>query len=109
MAKQPIKLGQAGRNVAVKVKLLRETQRLTKKQLSDRVSELGRPIPPLGIAKIESGGRRVDADDLVALAVALNVRPAAMLEDPACVVCFGVVCNGFTCNNCGATRDTPTS
>jgi len=34
---------------------------------------------PSGIAKIEAGDRRVDVDDLVSLAVALNVTPARLL------------------------------
>lgn len=52
---------------------------MTKKQLSERVAELGRPIPPLGISRIEAGTRRVDADDLVALANALRVSPVTIL------------------------------
>ncbi len=40
---------------------------------------MGREIPPLGLRRIESGERRVDADDLVALAVALGVTPITLL------------------------------
>ena len=58
------------------VQRLRESAGLTKKQLSERA------IPPLGISRIEMGTRRVDADDLVALAVALGVHPAALLLPP---------------------------
>lgn len=61
------------------VQRLRESAGLTKKELSERVGALGRSIPPLGVSRIEMGTRRVDADDLVALAVALNVHPAALL------------------------------
>ncbi|MFG2759475.1 helix-turn-helix domain-containing protein [Streptomyces wuyuanensis] len=72
-------LGPTGNQVRTNVERVRETRGLTKKQLADRVAELGRPIPPLGISRIEAGTRRVDADDLVALAVALNVSPLALL------------------------------
>jgi transcriptional regulator with XRE-family HTH domain len=37
------------------------------------------PIPDLGLRRIESGDRRVDADDLMALAVALDVSPVTLL------------------------------
>jgi hypothetical protein len=48
-------------------------------RLSEQLAQLGRPIPPSGITKIEKHVRRVDADDLVALALALNVSPVALL------------------------------
>jgi len=48
-------------------------------ELSAKMSELGRSIPPLGIHRIESGERRVDVDDLMAFAVALKVSPVSLL------------------------------
>ncbi|MFE9922278.1 helix-turn-helix domain-containing protein [Streptomyces sp. NPDC005774] len=75
-------LGPTGEQVRANVQRLRESAGLTKKQLSDRVGELGRAIPPLGISRIEMGTRRVDADDLMALTVALGVHPAALLLPP---------------------------
>jgi hypothetical protein len=39
----------------------------------------GRPILPSGLSKIEQGQRAVDVDDLVALAIALQVNPNALL------------------------------
>lgn len=48
-------------------------------ELSARLTQLKREIPTWGLRKIESGGRRVDADDLVALAVALGVSPITLL------------------------------
>lgn len=48
-------------------------------ELSAKLDAIGRPIPPLGIRRIEDGTRRVDADDLVALAVALEVSPETLL------------------------------
>jgi transcriptional regulator with XRE-family HTH domain len=70
-------LGPTGHQVAENMKRLRGT--MTYRELSDRLDQLGRPIPVLGLSRIENGARRVDADDLVALAVALNVSPAALL------------------------------
>lgn len=58
---------------------LREGHGLTYRDLSERLTEHGRPVPPLGLSRIEKGTRRVDADDLVALAVVLGVHPAALL------------------------------
>ena len=72
-------LGPTGEQVRANVVRIREARGMTKKQLADRVQELGRPIPALGISRIEAGTRRVDADDLVALANALRVSPATLL------------------------------
>lgn len=43
------------------------------------MTELGRPIPPLGVQRIEAGTRRVDVDDLLAFAAALGVSPVTLL------------------------------
>ena len=43
------------------------------------VESLGRSIPPLGLRRIEAGERRIDIDDLVALALALEVSPLRLL------------------------------
>jgi transcriptional regulator with XRE-family HTH domain len=73
-------LGPIGNNVAEAVKRFRDDERrLSYAELSRRLADLGREIPPLGLRRIESGDRRVDADDLVALALALNVSPLALL------------------------------
>lgn len=47
--------------------------------LSRRMTELGRPVPPLGLRRMEAGERRVDVDDLLALARALEVSPIVLL------------------------------
>ncbi|MFJ8766662.1 helix-turn-helix domain-containing protein [Streptomyces clavifer] len=72
-------LGPVGDRVRRNVERLREARGMTKKQLSDAVGKLHRPIPPLGISRLEGGTRRVDADDLVALALALKVTPLTLL------------------------------
>lgn len=48
-------------------------------ELSRRLAALGRPIASSGITRIELGDRRVDVDDLLALAVALGVSPNQLL------------------------------
>ncbi|WP_301122175.1 helix-turn-helix domain-containing protein [Mycolicibacterium fortuitum] len=72
-------LGPSGKAVAANVERLRNEQNLTFAALSDRLETLQRPIPPLGLRKIVAETRRVDADDLVGLAVALGVSPASLL------------------------------
>ena len=52
---------------------------ITQGELSSRLEALGRPIPTASIGRLESGDRRVDVDDLMALAVALEVSPVALL------------------------------
>ncbi len=69
----------SGQRTADNVRQLRERRRLTVRQLSDRLTKLGRPVLPSGIVKIEKGDRRVDADDLLALALALGVTPNRLL------------------------------
>ncbi len=74
------KLGSVGQRVAKEVARLRGSTSV--RELSSRLAKLGRPILPSGITKIEQGKRRVDADDLVALAVALQVTPTRLLMGP---------------------------
>lgn len=61
------------------VRRLRQREGLTYKDLSLRLEELGRPIPVLGLSRLERGERRVDADDLTALAIAFGVTPNALM------------------------------
>jgi len=72
-------LGPTGEAVAANVKRLMETQNLTFVALADRLQKCGRPIPTLGLRKIVAETRRVDADDLAALAFALGVSPSTLL------------------------------
>jgi 8-oxo-dGTP pyrophosphatase MutT (NUDIX family)/transcriptional regulator with XRE-family HTH domain len=74
-----VPLGPIGGYVIANLAKLRAERRLSYKDLSDRLTQLGRPIPTLGLSRVEKGTRRVDADDLVALAIALNVSPIALL------------------------------
>ncbi|MET9617558.1 helix-turn-helix domain-containing protein [Kitasatospora indigofera] len=72
-------LGPSGNQVRLNVTRIREARGLTKKDVAARTAGLGRAIPALGISRIEAGTRRVDADDLVVLAMALGVNPTALL------------------------------
>ena len=72
-------LGPTGERVMRNVERLRKQQRMTYRELSEDLRVLGRPIPELGLARIERGKRRVDADDLVALALVLRVTPNTLL------------------------------
>ena len=75
-------IGETGRNVVRNVVQLRKARGLSLRTLSDRLGKLGRPILPVGLSRLENEQRRVDADDLVALAHALGVNPAALLLPP---------------------------
>ncbi len=57
----------------------REQQRLQYKQISERLTELGQPIPTLGLTRIEKGERRVDLDEAIALARVFGVPPIAFI------------------------------
>lgn len=79
MGTRKIEIGPTGERVAANVKELRLARRMKLDDLSQRLGELGRPILKSGLSKIESGDRRVDVDDLVALAIALEVNPNRLL------------------------------
>jgi transcriptional regulator with XRE-family HTH domain len=85
--KRAIEVGVIGHHVATNVLRLRKVRGLTVKSLSARLAECGRSIPSSGLTRIELGERRVDVDDLVALAAVLGVSPAALLlpldDEPA--------------------------
>ena len=72
-------LGTIGHRVLSNVRTLRLARGLSYMDLSRSLTDLGRPIPPLGLSRLESGERRVDVDDLVALAHALKVEAADLL------------------------------
>lgn len=77
MAEKRLDLGGTGETVRTNVKRLRGGMQY--KELAERLAELGNPIPPLGLRRIEGGERRVTVDDLCALAVAFNVSPLTLL------------------------------
>lgn len=76
-------LGLTALVVAANVRKHRERLGLGFAQLSRELVRAGRDIPPLGIGRIESGERRVDVDELTALAAAFGVCPATLLMPEA--------------------------
>lgn len=82
-----IELGASGRAVAANVKRLRKDRGWSLRALSEALEGLGRKLSQDAINKIENGAekdttkqiRRVDVDDLVALAIAFNVTPSTLL------------------------------
>lgn len=79
MAGKKSNLGHTGKAVSNNVARLREDQNLTYAELSRRLTDTGAPIPELGLRNIERGQRKVDVDELVALAAVLNSSPAYLL------------------------------
>lgn len=77
MADKKNPLGPTGEIVRLNVARLRGGMQY--KVLSEKLDAVGRPIPPLGLRRIEAGERRVDVDDLVALAVVFGVSPLTLL------------------------------
>ena len=72
-------IGPVGSRVAANLRQLRDSRRLTTAQLAARLRDLARPVLATGITKTEAAVRRVDVDDLVALAVALDTTPNRLL------------------------------
>lgn len=68
-----------GRRVAENLKEIRGGRGLSYAELARRLKGLGHPILDTGLMKIEKGERRVDVDDLVALALALGVNVSALI------------------------------
>jgi transcriptional regulator with XRE-family HTH domain len=79
MTQKKIVLDSTGQTLAENVRRIREGLALSVRQLANRLTLAGRSISPSAIAKIERCERRVDTDDLMALAIALEVSPLALL------------------------------
>lgn len=79
MGTRKVLRGPVADRVAANVKAIRDDRRLTLSDLSERLGRLGRPILNSGLSKIEQGDRRVDVDDLAALALALDVTPNRLM------------------------------
>jgi transcriptional regulator with XRE-family HTH domain len=82
-ARRSNELGPTGHQVAANVRRLRALRNLSTTELARRLTEdHGRPTIPGAITRIEHEKRRVDVDDLLALAAALQVSPSALLLPP---------------------------
>lgn len=65
--------------VAANIRRFRTHRGLTQAELSEALGARGHVVPPLGVRRMEKGERAVNVDDLAALALVLEVSPAALL------------------------------
>jgi transcriptional regulator with XRE-family HTH domain len=79
MGTNAVQRDETAETVSANVKRLRREQNLGLRGLSNKLAEVGRPLGHSAVDQIEKGTRRVDVDDLVALAVALGVSPITLL------------------------------
>ena len=79
MGTNAVHRGPTADTVAANVRRLRDDMNLGLRSLAARMAEVGRPLNHSALDKIEKGDRRVDVDDLMALAAALDVSPATLL------------------------------
>lgn len=79
MARRAIEIGAVGRRVAENLARLRELRHLNYTELSELLKRHGRGLSAETLGKVEKRERRIDVDDLVALAVALDTSPNRLL------------------------------
>ena len=75
-------VGPLGRNLIVNLERLRHARGLSYRKLAAAMNETARPIPAIGFSRIMAAERRVDVDELVALAAVLQVAPDLLLLPP---------------------------
>jgi transcriptional regulator with XRE-family HTH domain len=90
-------LGEVGDTVRTRIAVLRQAQNLSYAALARRLDNEGRALGTLALRRIEAGARRVDVDDLVALANALNTTTTALMLDKE-----WNFTNPIPCLECGA-------
>lgn len=83
MGTNPIERGWTAESVSANVRRLREQRNFSLRELATRLGDAGRPLTHTALGDVELGQRRVDVDDLMALAVALDVSPISLLMPPA--------------------------
>lgn len=72
-------IGPTNRTVGENVRRVRSQLGMTQADVVRTLDANGHPIPLSSIGRIESGDRRVEVDDLLALSIALGVSPLALL------------------------------
>ncbi len=72
-------IGPTGITVGENIRRIRGEQSFTQADMAKNLAENGHPIPVASIGRIESGDRRVEVDDLMAIAIVLGVSPLALL------------------------------
>lgn len=79
MATNEVPRGPISDHVVENVKRLRANRRWSLVELSEHLGRAGRPMLASGLHRLEQGKRRIDVDDLIALAVAFEVAPISLL------------------------------
>lgn len=79
MAGKSSPLGPTGNTVRANIEELRQGAGLSYAEMSRRLEDAGREIPPLGLRRLEAGERKVDVDDLFAISFVLDVSPMRLL------------------------------
>ncbi|MCX4099131.1 helix-turn-helix domain-containing protein [Nocardia sp. alder85J] len=74
-----VPVGAAGMKAAQRVRDCRQAAELTLNDVSTLLTDYGHPIDLSSLARLEKGLRRIDVDDLVALAAVLEVRVTFLL------------------------------
>lgn len=75
-------VGPTGARTAATTRRLREAEGLKQSDLGRLLGECGRPMSIDVLSKLEQGARPIDVDDLMALALTLNVAPNLLLLPP---------------------------
>jgi transcriptional regulator with XRE-family HTH domain len=75
-------VGPIGRHLIANIDRLRQARGFSWRKLSAELTSIGRPIPPLGLTRMAKAERRVDVDELAALAQVLDVTPGELLTPP---------------------------
>jgi hypothetical protein len=101
MPPQSNDIGPVGQRLAGLVVAARLARGMTKTQLSAALAEKGRPLTIDVVTKLESGRRRVDVDDFVALSLVLSISMDELTGVAPCSACRNMPPFGFTCNRCG--------
>lgn len=70
---------EARRVLAANLLRLRNQRGYSLRELSAVLEQIGRPINPDGLNRVEKGGRNVTSDELIALAIVLGVTPNRLL------------------------------
>jgi transcriptional regulator with XRE-family HTH domain len=78
-AQQPESPAEVGEVFSSRLREARDARRWTQQELSARLAELGAPMDRTTIAKLEKGQRQARVEELVAIAVALDVSPLYLI------------------------------
>ena len=80
MATRRVETGPTGETVRTNIANVRRERQLTLRELSDLLAQGGRPMAHNTLSEIERGARRIDVDDLMAIAIALDVAPNVLFR-----------------------------